>query len=131
MRRALLLAGALAACNSSDGGSRSAPTPTPQPPGGCKDVAFKGNCSLSGVVPSEPGTDGMVSFEIQYTTDGPPPLGTSSLVVHARADEREQIEAHYEKHSPVACAGTIIQPPCPPGAALQLELPPPPVGTTR
>ncbi|MEA2747788.1 MAG: hypothetical protein QOI41_1931 [Myxococcales bacterium] len=119
--------------------SRVEPGPTPQPVGECHDVEVSGVCTFDRVdeidpelgyaVPdAAPGPDGMVVFRVGYSAPdgGGYPV---SIRVRAKPSERAALERFYASHREASCGGVIVNPPCPPGVHVAVQVRAPPVGT--
>jgi hypothetical protein len=133
------------------GEEHSSPPPVPTT-GGCHNVEIDGACTLLGVTPITDGDDisavptavspgGVVRPDASANPDGTvtylasyemtPSDGRVQPRIRVRATTRDRpvLDQYFTAHRNARCAGVIINPPCPPGVQVVVQLPAPPVGT--
>jgi hypothetical protein len=141
----------LVSCARAERDKPDLPSPPVPTPGGCHNVEIDGACTLLGVtsiadgddmpVPTAAPPSGVIRPDASANPDGlvtylasyemTPSDGRVSPRIRVRATMRDRpvLEQYFSTHRNARCAGVIINPPCPPGVQVVVQLPAPPVGT--
>jgi len=121
-----------ASCQCGGGAGVGVSTPSEPPAqetGGCRNVTVPAGswCRFNDVFPQScaecaPGEE---QYRVAHFVDvGGVEWGFGSAMVKIPAGRRADLEAFLTEHSPVACSGEIVNPPCNPDAThVELDLP--------
>jgi hypothetical protein len=139
MRWALLAVGALAAachgaasceCGGGAGvGAQAAPQPPVQEDGACRNASVPAGslCRFNAAFPQSCPDCGAGEEQYRvahFVNVAGVEWGFGSAMVKIPAGKRAELEAFLTEHSPVACSGEIVNPPCNPDATyVELDLP--------